>query len=160
MTEPSAPDVSRETAPPPTSTTRAAIHAARLASNFHHVTGVHLSSISVDMTDDVRPEIYLTLDDPTFRVFGADLARAVNALGLADPCEGDGWRQYRREDDDLDVILDVWWQAPAPTRARRVRSYVRDLASAARRDWTLDAILLAAAAVGAATALAARRALR
>lgn len=147
-------------APASSRLTDALLSAAHFAAKFAVEAGIDLTSASIDL-EDGRPEIYLVLDDFDGRLSGEQLGRAAARLELDRAVEGEGWRQYSHEFDDVDVFLDVWSREPRSTRtaARSVRRYVRELAAATRRDPYLDVVLLSTAALGAAVALTARRAL-
>jgi hypothetical protein len=98
---------------------------------------------------------------PEETVLASATALAIR-LGLAETALGDGWADWEGTVNGIPVRLTAYFEddRPAGPYRVRVRRHLRELAAAVRRDWTLDAILLAAAAVGAATALAARRAVR
>lgn len=137
------------------------LSAAHFAAKFAAESGVDLTSASIDL-EDGRPEIYLVLDDFDGRLNVEQLERATARLELDQTVEGEGWRQYSHEFDDVDVFLDVWSREPrsARTPARSARRYMLELTAATRRDPYLDVALLSTAALGAAVALTARRVFR
>jgi hypothetical protein len=134
--------------------------AARLAAEFRRVLGAEPTSVEISVTpDSERPEVYFVLDDVDQAFALADLDDAARAIGLTPAAAGEGWQQWTREFDDVDVLLDVWTATPPPPPARRMGRFLRELAAAAVHDRQLDAVLASTAAVGAAVALAARRAI-
>jgi hypothetical protein len=121
------------------------------------------SRLTVTVTideDTMTPQIGLELDNTDGRahVSLTRLQAFADDLDLTEMESGDTWREWsgRAGDSNLDVVL--YLEGPPETLHHRARRLLWQAASRIAHDSALDVLLVASAALGAATAAATRRA--